>query len=131
MASSMNFAGTPRIGAVALTGTADTSYTSPSSVATVITGVAAGTRINEVVVQMTATVSSATMVRLWLYDSSTTTYYLYDEIAITAATGSQSVTQTRAFRQYDNLVLPSSSWSLRATCHTTNAGNVQAFGVDY
>jgi hypothetical protein len=129
MATSFNFAGSPRIGAVALTGTADTGYTSPSSVAVVITGVLAGTRINEVVVQMTGTVSSATMVRLWLYDG--TTYFLFDEIAITAAAGSQSVTQTRAFRQYDNLVLPSSSWSLRATCHTNNAGNVQAHGVDY
>jgi hypothetical protein len=129
MASSMNFASTPRIGIAALTGTADTSYTSPSSVATVITGVAAGTRINEVVVQMTATVSSATMVRIWLYDG--TTYYLRDEIPIVAATGSQSVPQTQASRQYDNLVLPSSSWSLRATCHTNNAGNVQAHGADY
>lgn len=128
MATNPAFATTPRVGAAALTGTADTSYTSPTSVATVITGVAAGTRIAEVVVQMTATVSTATMVRLWLYDG--TTYTLFDEVLIAAATGAQGVKQTRASIPYNNLILPSSSWSLRATCHTTNAGVVVALGAD-
>jgi hypothetical protein len=127
MAASPTFTSTPRIGAVSL-GSADTSYTAPTNVVTVITGVAAGTRIDQVVVQMTATVSSATIVRLWLYDG--TTYFLYDEVTIEARTGSQSVMQTRSVRRYDALVLPSSSWSLRATVHTSNAGNVQAFGAD-
>ena len=127
MAASPTFASTPRIGAVALA-SADTSYTTPSNVATVITGAAAGTRIDQVVVQMTATVSSSTIVRLFLYDG--TTYFLFDEVTIAAATGSQSVAQTRVVRRYDALVLPSSSWSLRATVHTSNAGNVQAFGAD-
>jgi hypothetical protein len=128
MATNPSFAVTPRVGAVALTGTADTSYTAPTSVATVITGVAAGTRIAEVVVQMTATVSSATMVRLWLYDGST--YTLFDEVLIAAATGAQGVKQTRVSTTYNNLILPSASWSLRATCHTTNAGVVVALGAD-
>jgi hypothetical protein len=128
MATSPAFATTPRIGSVALSGSADTSYTSPTNVVTVMTGVAAGTRIAEVVVQMTATVSSATMVRLWLHDGST--YYLFDEVAIAAATGSQSVKQTRVATTYSNLILPSSSWSLRATVHTVNAGTVTALGAD-
>lgn len=128
MATSPVFAVTPRIGSVALSGTADTSYSSPTAIVTVITGVAAGTRISEVVVQMTATVSSATMVRLFLYDGST--YYLWDEIAIAAATGSQSVKQTRVSTTYNNLILPSASWSLRATVHTVNAGVVTALGAD-
>ena len=127
MATSPTFSSTPRIGAVALAA-AETSYTTPTNVATVITGVTAGTRIDQVVVQMTATVSSATIVRLFLYDGST--YFLFDEVTIAAATGSQSVAQTRVVRRYDALVLPSSSWSLRATVHTSNAGNVQAFGAD-
>lgn len=128
MATSPAFATTPRIGSVALSGSADTSYTAPTNVVTVITGVAAGTRVSEVVVQMTATVSSATMVRLWLYDGST--YYLFDEVAIAAATGAQSVKQTRVSTTYSNLVLPSASWSLRATVHTVNAGVVTALGAD-
>lgn len=127
MATSPSFAVTPRIGSVAL-GSADTSHTAPTNVVTVMTGVAAGTRIAEVVVQMTATVSAATMVRLFLYDGST--YYLFDEVAIPAATGSQSVKQTRVSATYNNLVLPSASWSLRATVHSSNAGTVTALGAD-
>ena len=127
MAASPAFAVTPRIGSVALAA-AETSYTAPTNVATIITGVAAGTRIAEVVVQMTATVSSATMVRLFLHDGSN--YFLFDEVAIPAATGSQSVRQTRVSTLYNNLILPSSSWSLRATVHTNNAGMVTALGAD-
>lgn len=128
MATSPAFATTPRIGSVALSGSAETSYTAPTNVVTVITGVSAGTRIAEVVVQMTATVASATMVRLFLYDGSN--YFLFDEIPIAAATGSQSVRQTRVSVFYNNLILPSSSWSLRATVHTANAGIVTALGAD-
>lgn len=128
MALNPAFATGPRIGSVPLTGVAETSYTAPTSVATIITGAATGTRIAEVVVQMTATVASATMVRLFLYDG--TNYRLLDEVPIVAATGSQSVRQTRVSMTYNNLILPSADWSLRATCHTTNAGVVTAFGAD-
>ena len=131
MALNPSFAATPRIGSVALSSSADTSYTAPTNVVTVITGVTAGTRIGEVTVQMTGTVSAATMVRLWLFDSTGSgTYYLFDEIPIAAATGSQSVRQTRVSTSYANLVLPGSNWSLRATVHTVNAGVVMAFGAD-
>lgn len=128
MATNPAFAVTPRIGSVALTGTAETSYTAPTSVANVIAGASTGTRIAEVIVQMTAAVSSATMVRLFLFNG--TTYFLFDEVAIAAATGSQSVKQTRVVTAYNNLILPSTSWQLRAACHTTNAGIVTALGAD-
>lgn len=127
MASEPAFAVTPRIGAVAL-GSADTSYTAPTNVVTVLTGASTGTRIAEVVVQMTATVSSATMVRLFLHDGSS--YFLFDEVAIPIATGSQSVKQTRVSTAYTNLVLPNNNWSLRATVHSSNAGIVTALGAD-
>lgn len=128
MAAEPAFAVTPRIGSVALSGSAETSYTAPTNVATVITGASTGTRVAEVVVQMNATVSSATMVRLFLYDGSN--YFLFDEIAIAAATGGQSVKQTRVSTSYVNLILPNSSWSLRATVHTVNGGIVTALGAD-
>ena len=127
MATNPSFAVTPRVGAVALA-SADTSYTAPTSVATVITGVTAGTRIAEVNVQMTATVSTATMVRLFLYNG--TTHFLFDEILIAAATGAQGTKQTRISTPYNNLILPDSTWSLRVTCHTTNTGIVTALGAD-
>lgn len=127
MAASPSFAVTPRVGAATVF-TADTSYASPTNVSTVLTAATSGTRIAEVTVQMTNTVASATMVRLWLHDGSA--YSLFDEVAIPAATGSQSVKQSRVATTYNNLILPNNSWSLRATVHTANSGNVIAFGAD-
>ena len=128
MATSPAFATTPRIGAVSIA-TADSSYTAPSNVGTVLTGVAAGTRIAEVVVKNAAT-SAAAIVRLFLYDSSTTTYYIFDEVTIAAATGSSTVQQTRVSVVYNNLILPSASWSLRATTSVSQATHVTALGAD-
>jgi pyoverdine/dityrosine biosynthesis protein Dit1 len=126
MAANPSFAVTPRIGSVALAA-ADTSYTAPTNTATVITGAATGTRVAEVVVQMNET-TVATMVRLFLFDG--TTHFLFDEIPIAAATGSQTVRQARVSTIYNNLILPSSSWSLRATVHSTHTGIVTALGAD-
>ena len=126
MATSPAFATTPRIGAVSIA-TADSSYTAPSNVGTVITGVAAGTRIAEVVVKCAAT-SAAAIVRLFLYDG--TTYWLFDEVTIAAATGSSTVQQTRVSVVYNNLILPSASWSLRATTSVSQATHVTALGAD-
>ena len=127
MATSPAFAVVPRIGVASLA-SAETSYTSPSNVANVLSGAAGGTRIAEVVVQMTSAVASATMVRLFLHNG--TSHFLFDEISIPASTGSQSTKQTRISTTYNNLVLPSASWSLRAAVHSNNAGIVTALGAD-
>lgn len=126
MAAEPVFAVTPRIGAVSIA-TADASYTAPSSVGTVLTGVAAGTRITEVVVKCAAT-SAAAIVRLFLYDG--TNYWLFDEVSIVAAAGGSTVQQARVSTTYTNLVLPSSSWSLRATTSVSQATHVIALGAD-
>jgi hypothetical protein len=89
--------------------------------------VAAGTRIAEVVAKCAAT-SAAAVVRLFLYDG--TTYWLFDEITIAAATGSSTVQQTRVSVVYNNLILPSASWSLRATTSVAQTTHVTAFGAD-
>lgn len=126
MATSPAFATTPRIGAVSIA-TADSSYTAPTNVGTVLTGVAAGTRISEVVVKCAAT-SAAAIVRLFLYDG--TTYWLFDEVTVAAATGSSTVQQTRVSVVYNNLILPSASWSLRVTTSVSQATHVTALGAD-
>ena len=126
MATAPAFAVTPRIGAVSIA-TADSSYTAPTNVGTVLTGVAAGTRVAEVVVKCAAT-SSAAIVRLFLYDG--TTYWLFDEVTVAAATGSSTVQQTRVSVVYNNLILPSASWSLRATTSVSQATHVTALGAD-
>lgn len=126
MATSPAFAVTPRIGSVSVA-TADSSYTAPTNVGTVMVGASGGTRIAEVVVKAVAT-SAAAIVRLFLYDG--TTYWLFDEVTVAAATGSATVQQTRVSTTYNNLILPSASWSLRATISVSQATHVTALGAD-
>jgi len=126
MATSPAFAVTPRIGAVSVA-TADSSYTSPTNVGTLITGASTGTRIAELVVKSAAT-SAAAVVRIFLYDGST--YWLYDEVVVSAATGSSTVAQNRVSTTYNNLILPSASWSIRVTTSIAQTTHVTAFGAD-
>lgn len=126
MAVNPAFASTPRIGAVSIA-TADSSYTAPTNVGTLITGVAAGTRIAEIVVKMAAT-SAAAIVRVFLFDG--TNYFHFDEITVAAATGSSTVQQTRVSTVYSNLVLPSASWSVRVTTSVSQTTHVIALGAD-
>ena len=126
MATSPVFAVTPRIGAVSVA-TADASYTAPTNVGTLITGASTGTRIAEIVVKMAAT-SAAAIVRVFLYDG--TTYWLFDEITVAAATGSATVQQTRVSTTYSNLIQPSASWSVRVTTSVAQAAHVTALGAD-
>lgn len=126
MATTVAFATTPRIASVSIS-TANTGRDGSGTVGTVLTGVAAGTRIQEVVVQAGGT-TTAGMVRLFLHDGSN--YWFFDEVPISAITVSASV---RAFRQsilYLNLVLPSNSWSLRASTHNAETFVVTALGAD-
>ena len=126
MASNPVFAVTPRIGAVSVA-TADSSYTAPTNVGTLITGASTGTRIAEIVVKNAAT-SAAAVVRIFLHDG--TTYWLFDEYTVAAATGSATVQQTRVSTTYSNLILPSASWSLRVTTSVSQATHVTALGAD-
>ena len=126
MATSPTFATTPRIGNVSIAN-ADSSYTAPTGVGTLITGVAAGTKINEIVVKCAAT-SAAAQVRVFLHDGSS--YWLFDEIGVTAATGSATVAQTRVSTTYNNLILPSNSWSVRVTTSVAQTTHVTALGAD-
>jgi hypothetical protein len=126
MAISPAFAVTPRIGAVSVA-TADSSYTSPTNVGTLITGASTGTRIAEIVVKSAAT-SAAALVRIFLYDG--TNYWLFDEVVVSAATGSSTVAQNRVSTTYNNLILPSASWSVRVTTSIAQTTHVTAFGAD-
>lgn len=126
MATSPVFAVTPRIGNVSIA-TAEASYTAPTNVGTLITGAATGTRVAEIVVKMAAT-SAASIVRIFLYDG--TTYWHFDEMTVAAATGSATVQQTRVSTTYNNLILPSSSWSVRVTTSVAQATHVTALGAD-
>ena len=126
MADAPAFAVTPRISSVSVA-TADTSWTAPTNVGTLITGAATGTRIAEIVVK-SVQASAAALIRIFLHDG--TTYYLFDEITISAATGSATVQQSRVSNSYANLILPSASWSLRVTTTISQATVVTALAAD-
>jgi len=126
MAASPVFAVTPRMTAVSIA-TADASYTAPTNVGTLITGDSTGTRVAEIVVKCAAT-SAAAIVRIFLYDGST--YWHFDEVTIAAATGSATVQQTRVSTTYNNLILPSASWSVRVTTSVAQVTHVTALGAD-
>jgi hypothetical protein len=96
-------------------------------VGTLITGASTGTRIAEIVVKCAAT-SAAAIVRVFLYDG--TTYFLFDELTVAAATGSSTVQQTRVSTSYNNLILPSASWSIRVTTSVAQTTHVTALGAD-
>lgn len=130
MASTPNFVGTARIG-IGQVSTANTNRDGTGTIVDVITGVAAGTRINEVVVQATGDPADS-IVTLYLYDGTNTR--LFGEIDLdNPAAASATVTGYRASVRFDNLVLPSSSWKLQAAitaAPTSGVVNVIALGGD-
>lgn len=135
MASSPGFAATPNNGS-ALPGTADTSLTAPTNVVTVLTAAASGTRIDEIRLQGVDT-TVAGVVNLFAHDSTgggAGTYHLIDQVLVSAVTSSASAIAWQQVRSYQNLVLKSSSWSLRASqTQASNASKIKvsAFGADF
>ena len=129
MAASPAFISTPRIGRVSLS-TANTATDGTGTINDLIVGVSAGTRILSVNVQGTATTVAA-LVNLFLYDG--TQWDLFDQVTISATTGSNTVKGYRLVTAYTDLVLPSASYKLGATitvAPTTGTVRVLAFGGD-
>jgi hypothetical protein len=127
MATSPAFAVTPRIASVNIA-TANTSRDGSGTVSTLITGASTGTRIAELVIKGRVT-TTAGQVRVYLVESGTT-FFLFDEIAVAAATVSASVQSTRVSVVYNNLILPSASWSIRVSTHNAESIDVTALGAD-
>lgn len=129
MAASPAFISTPRIGRVSLS-TANTATDGTGTINDLITGVSAGTRVLSINVQGTATTVAA-LVNIFLWDG--TQWDLFDQITISATTGSNTVKGYRLVTAYTDLVLPSASHKLGATitvAPTTGTVRVTAFGGD-
>lgn len=126
MAASPNFAATPRYGGASIS-TADTSRTAPTNVETVFTAGASGSRIDEVTITAAGT-STANVVRLFIYTGST--YYLLQEVLISAITPSAPQDSFSTTLTFNSLVLPSGH-SLRATTNNAETYHVHAFGGDF
>jgi hypothetical protein len=111
-ATTPTFAATPAVGSGLVPATLDTSLTAPSNTTTILTGVAAGTKIEEVVVMGVGTTVAA-VVNLFLYDG--TTYHLHDQVLISAVTSSTTAIAFRVVRQYTNLILKDNTWLYKTT----------------
>lgn len=126
MAANPSFISTPRIG-VASVSTANTAIDGTGTITDLITGAAAGTRILEIDAQCSAT-SAAALINLFLWNG--TTWTLFDQISITAATSSTTVKANRNFTAYTNLVLPDATWKVGCTTTISQATRVYALGGD-
>jgi hypothetical protein len=128
MATNPSFIGTPRLATVNLD-TANTAIDGTGTITTLISGVAAGTRILEIDAQCAAT-SAAALINIFITTDSGSTWRLFDQIAITAATVSNTVKGNRNIATYANLVLPNTSTSLGVTTTISQSTNVIALGGD-
>jgi len=133
MATSAQYAATPKIGSALLT-TADTSLTAPSTVGTVFTAGSSGSRIDYIDIQGVAT-TVAGLVNLFIFDG--TNYFLYVQvpvIAITSSTTAVAFNATLSSNGNANILpinLPT-GYSLRATTSVAQTGiRVTAQGGDY
>ncbi len=128
MASAPAFVGTPRI-AVANVATANTATDGTGTITTLITGVAAGTRVLEIDVKCAAT-SAAAQVNIFLSSDTGSTWKIIDSITVTAVTQTTTVAGFESTVYYENLVLPSTSHSIGVTTTVSQSTNVIALGGD-
>lgn len=133
MATSAQYASTPVVGSATLT-TADTSLTEPTTVGTVLTAGASGTRIDYIDIQGVAT-TVASLVNLFIYDG--TNYILWQQVPVVAVTSSttapafSAVLSSNVNANVMPLTLPT-GYSLRATTSVTQTGvRVTAYGGNF
>jgi len=133
MSTSAQYASTPKVGSANLT-TADTSLTAPTTVGTILTAGASGTRIDYIEVQGVAT-TVAGLVNLFIFDG--TTYFLWQQVPVIAITSSTTVPAFAANLSSNSnsnvmpLTLPT-GYSLRATTSVAQTGvRVIAYGGDF
>lgn len=129
MAVNPSFISTARIGRASLS-SANTNTDGTGTITDLITGVAAGTRILEIVTQGTIQ-TAAGLVNIFTWDG--TNWDLFDQVTISAVTGSSTVKGNRVSTVYQNLVLPSATWKLGCTltvAPTSGTVRVFAFGGD-
>jgi len=126
MATNPNFAATPRCSSVSIS-TADTSRTAPTNVGTLLTAGASGSRVDEIDIAAAGT-STANVVRIFIFNG--TTYFLLQEVLITAITPSATVAAFSTAITFNSLVIPSGS-SIRVTTNNAETYHVTAFGGDF
>ena len=132
MATTPRFASTARVEYVQATA-ANTARDGTGTVPSVMTGVAAGTRVDRVIIQAAGT-TTAGVVRLFLSHDGGTTKRLIREVLVTALTPSTTVA---AFRAEIDMATPAGPFLLRdasaqllVSTHNAETFNVIAIGGD-
>jgi hypothetical protein len=128
MATTPTFTSTARADFVNVA-SANTARDGTGTIATLMTGAAAGTKVFEINIQATAT-TTAGMVRIFISSNDGTTWRLFDEISVPAATPSATVKASRNSTLYNNLILPSATHRLGVTTHNAESINVIALSGD-
>lgn len=130
MASSPAFASAGRLEQIQIS-TANTNRDGTGTITSLITGVAAGTRVNKILIKATVT-TTAGMIRLFFSDDSGTTKRLIREMAVIAVTPSATVPAFEAEIDISflDIVLPSTADSLLVSTEKAETFNVFAIGYD-
>lgn len=122
MASTGNYAGTPRA-ALAQVSTANTARDGTGTLASIITGVASGTRVDDLRIQATGT-TTAGVIRLFLSLDGGTTNRLIREILVPAVTPSTSVEAWGTSLANLGILLPNANAVLRASTNNAETFNL-------
>jgi hypothetical protein len=130
MAATPNFASTPRIG-VAAVSAANTNRDGTGTIVDILTGVAAGTRIERIAWKATGDPADSI---LTLFVHNGTSYFLWREVDLgNPAAASTTVAGVGDEFAVRDLILPSASWKFAAAITvalTAGVINVFAFGAD-
>lgn len=122
MAASGNYAATPRA-AIAQVSTANTNRDGTGTLVTVLAGAATGTRVDDIRIQATGTVTAG-VVRLYLSLDNGTTNRLLREILVSATTPSTTVEAWSAALSNLGILLPNANALLRASTNNAETFNV-------
>ena len=124
MATSPQFAATPRAAGVLTPTTLDTSLTAPANTTTLWTAGASGSKVDIIRINQVATTATTGIVNLFVYTG--TVYYLFDTYTFFATTLTTS-TELQPVDIYYNALVLQTGYSLRVT--TTVAGGQAAFSL--
>lgn len=111
------------------TATANTARDGTGTFSALITGVAAGTRVLELVYEFAATTTAGNVKWAISLDSGTTKR-LFDEWPVAALTPSATVQPARMSKTYENLILRNASAQIYVAPHNAESINCFAMAVD-
>lgn len=128
MASVPQFINTGVIASVNISA-ANTAVDGSGSITELVQGVVGGRRILEIVAKGAAT-TTASQIGVFLSTDSGSTWRLFDQINLSAATVSATVASARTSRAYSNLVLQGEAHRLGVSTTIAQSTNVIALGGD-